>query len=380
MLSKTKKSTKNDASLVTDKTAGMKKSKKNKLNKSPVTEDLVSSPPKNGVAGKKKRKMEVNTPASPKKSGGKNKKSKSVPQQPEEDDSSDISISDDSNEEFPINDSNNEASDSEEEQEAPVSKKAKKEKAPKKVEATTSQDPLDSAEAQHTVITDEETKAETQDRIRKRDLRTLFLKGNIASMTHKEILELAPGCCDARTKKSGIAYMEFKSEKKAEKAFAHLKTLEVVGDKPLQVDFLGEKSQKKTPVKENRSVGEMKIRTHVLYVGGLPSTVTESDLMQVFQGAEQVRLPKKRTAEISCYAYIIFKTAEGAMKAFKEAKDLVVKKKPVIVLFAKGLMKKQKKEAQQQQRKEGDEQKTSKKHKARKHNKKNKNAKKEVSE
>jgi len=304
-----------------------KKSKKSK-----AAQPVVQAGKKEGNL---KRKAQEAKTAS-KKQGGKNKNGKQ-----KDDDSSDLSLSDDSNEEFAIDDDDSEKeakqesdsdSDSESEAEAPVTKKSKKEKEVK------SDDPLDTPAAQITAVSDAETLAETTDRIQKRDALTVFIKGKFGKMTHPELLALAPGACDVRTRQN-VAYLEFKSEKKAEKAHKHLQSVKV-NDEPLVVDFTGSKSKNKNPVKENRSVGEMKIRSLVLYVGGLPSEATESDVKKEFPKANMVRLPITKHVSISSYAYVIFKTAEQAKEAFTQSKDLKINGKLVTVLFAKAHQKK----------------------------------------
>jgi len=356
------------AVFVADK-SGAKVSKKNKPKKPKGHEVETIITPLGKPHGKKKRKAEnaelavspqkiarmekkgkIQPAFSPQKVGKKVKNAKPKPS--ESSDDSDLSMSDDSNEEFPINDdSDEEESDTEEiSEKIPLGKKQKKQNGSadkgmkqqnKTEEGEKRVDPLDLPEAKITADSDPDTQAKTMERILERDTRTLFVKGKFSKMSHEDILKLAPGACDVRTRPSGnIAYIEFKSEKKTEKAHAALQKMEVEGV-TLKVDYCGTKSQYKTPVKENRSVGEMKIRPQVLYVGGLPLSCTVKEVMKEFPGALQARMPLTKRATISCYAYVIFKSTSDAKKAFLESGGKVIGGKPVTVLFAKAVIKKE---------------------------------------
>jgi hypothetical protein len=171
----------------------------------------------------------------------------------------------------------------------------------------------------------------TEEKLKERDRRTLFVRGKILrSIEVSELMRIADGVDDIR-RKGHIAYFVFKSEKKATKGYKKLQGFNLHGEE-LYVDYVGEKSSVTVKDKYN---SPQEVDPFKLFVSGVPVDAFEEDVREVFTKAQEIVLPKNFKNNFK-YALVSFANTRDAQEAFDE-KDISIKGKPVTVFFAKKL-------------------------------------------
>ncbi|XP_076365554.1 uncharacterized protein LOC143254369 isoform X1 [Tachypleus tridentatus] len=220
----------------------------------------------------------------------------------------------------------------------PSLKKNEKTETPKGVKRKRQDDA--GVDAKKTKDLDDEAHRLTEERIRERNYRTLFIGQLPASTTVDEVKALSPDITNCRIpmrssrKGTVYAFAEFSSEKKAEENYEKLQKKTVSG-KQIVIDYTGEKSSnyKKSPVAKKT------MDKKVLFIGGVASDITVEDLAKVFPNSAQVDFSNPPGSYPGRNVYVKFDTEEAAKEAFLKAENLKVKGNSLTVLFAHAKMK-----------------------------------------
>ncbi|NXN98229.1 NUCL protein, partial [Rhinopomastus cyanomelas] len=145
----------------------------------------------------------------------------------------------------------------------------------------------------------------------KTGLKEFFGKKNI------EVLDVRIGS----SKRFG--YVDFSSAEDLDKA------LQLNGKKLMGLEVKLEKAKSKETMKENKK--ERNART--LFVKNLPYRVTEDDMKELFENAQEVRLVMNKDGSSKGMAYIEFKTEAEADKALEEKQGTEIDGRAMVIDF-----------------------------------------------
>ncbi|XP_063608284.1 SUMO-interacting motif-containing protein 1-like [Penaeus indicus] len=167
-------------------------------------------------------------------------------------------------------------------------------------------------------------------RVEKRNQRTLYVKVPSAvdindAKILKPLFNDAASMRFPRHKMYGYCYIEYESQKKAEKMKPILEEIEILGRR-CEVDFVGAKSKNYIPPKV------ICVYPKELFLDGLPSGTTYEDLRSTFCTAQIIQTKKFLKKG---NAYIMYKRKEEAEKVFREQGGLRVNGREVMVLYVK---------------------------------------------
>ncbi|XP_022246551.1 nucleolin-like isoform X2 [Limulus polyphemus] len=215
----------------------------------------------------------------------------------------------------------------------PFQKKNEKTETPKGVKRK-GQD-LEDVDAKKAKGLEDEAVKMSEERVKERNSRTLFVGQLPADTTLDEVKALSPDITVCRIpmrngKKSSVyAFVEFNSEKKAEENYEKLQK-KTVGGKQIVIDYTGEKSAnyKKSP-EVNRAVDKK-----VLFVGSVTCDISLEDLAKVFPNSSQIDFVNPPGCSSGRNVYVKFNTEEEAAEAFSKTGKLKIKGNSLTVLFA----------------------------------------------
>ncbi|XP_076368482.1 uncharacterized protein LOC143255931 [Tachypleus tridentatus] len=197
------------------------------------------------------------------------------------------------------------------------------------------QDDIESSSVRKANTLDDELRAITEKRIKKRDSRTLFIRMLPEDVTVAEIKALSPDIVTCRIpikkkrkNKNVYAFVEFNSEEKAEENFEKLKERRVQG-KQIFVDCTGEKSLTHKPSHQNWDVDRK-----VLFITNISPSTTLEDLGEIYTRSSEIKFHKPTKDGHIREAYVKFETEEAATEAFKKSENLKLKGNILLVLFA----------------------------------------------
>ncbi|NWW76765.1 NUCL protein, partial [Climacteris rufus] len=165
---------------------------------------------------------------------------------------------------------------------------------------------------------------------KERDARTLFLKNLPYRVTEEDIREVFENAVEVRIvmnkdgTSKGVAYVEFKSEAEANKAFEEKQGTEIDG-RAVIIDFTGEKSQQ-----EHQKGGESK----TLIVNNLSYAATEETLQELFTNASSIRVPQNNQGRPKGYAFVDFATAEDAKEALNSYNNTEIEGRTIRLEFS----------------------------------------------
>ncbi|NWT17841.1 NUCL protein, partial [Vireo altiloquus] len=145
----------------------------------------------------------------------------------------------------------------------------------------------------------------------KTGLREFFGKKNI------EVLDVRIGA----SKRFG--YVDFSSAEDLDKA------LQMNGKKLMGLEVKLEKAKSKETMKENKK--ERDART--LFLKNLPYRVTEDEIREVFENAQEVRIVMNKDGSSKGMAYVEFKTEAEANKALEEKQGTEIEGRAVVIDF-----------------------------------------------
>ncbi|CAG5896954.1 unnamed protein product [Menidia menidia] len=136
---------------------------------------------------------------------------------------------------------------------------------------------------------------------------------------------------DARWPSQGIAFVEFKNKKIAEK-FLEKKQGTKIQDRVLIVDTVGEAQKANT---DNNRENVEAAPSDALFVSNLPFNITERQLKAVFQEAVSFTTPKSR-GKAKGYSFVKFPTVADAEKALQSAQNIKISNRTPKVQFCDG--------------------------------------------
>uniref|UniRef100_A0A8C3PTV1 Nucleolin n=1 Tax=Calidris pygmaea TaxID=425635 RepID=A0A8C3PTV1_9CHAR len=145
----------------------------------------------------------------------------------------------------------------------------------------------------------------------KTGIKEFFLKKNI------EVLDVRIGA----SKRFG--YVDFSSAEDLDKA------LTLNGKKLMGLEVKLEKAKSKETIKENKK--ERDART--LFVKNLPYRLTEDEMREVFENAQEIRIVMNKDGNSKGMAYIQFKTEAEANKALEEKQGTEVDGRAMVIDF-----------------------------------------------
>ncbi|NXS97276.1 NUCL protein, partial [Jacana jacana] len=145
----------------------------------------------------------------------------------------------------------------------------------------------------------------------KTSIKEFFVKKNI------EVLDVRIGA----SKRFG--YVDFSSAEDLDKA------LQLNGKKLMGVEVKLEKAKSKETMKENKK--ERDART--LFVKNLPYRLTEEEMREVFENAQEIRIVMNKEGNSKGMAYIQFKTEAEANKALEEKQGTEIDGRAMVIDF-----------------------------------------------
>jgi len=176
-----------------------------------------------------------------------------------------------------------------------------------------------------------------------RDLRTLFVRPLPNNVTEEKMQEVCKDVIGVRLRhgKSGkfkrgakcYGFVEFKSEKIAEKSIPELLGKEIDGVKILIVDFVGAKSKNKKPVDKKETVAE--VDPLRLYISGFGHEINVEKLSQLFPDADVTVPMKKSKKKPLGFAFAQYTDEKACQKAHDATQNVELEGRTLTVLFAK---------------------------------------------
>ncbi|XP_020011851.2 nucleolin [Castor canadensis] len=159
-----------------------------------------------------------------------------------------------------------------------------------------------------------------------RAARTLLAKNLSFNVTQDDLKEVFEDAMEIRLvsqdgKSKGIAYIEFKTEADAEKAFEEKQGTEIDG-RSVSLHYTGEKGQRQEfrGGKNSTWTGESK----TLVLSNLSYSATEETLQEVFEKATFIKVPQNPNGKSKGYAFIEFASFEDAKEALNSCNKMEI--------------------------------------------------------